>query len=96
DGPLPATSIYDHHHMSTEQRYAENIHNFLQTNADDPACKDFLRDLKTHLLQRLTDGTALHTDDEPTDEDIARVRICSNRLYRQKVLRINYTTYDMR
>ncbi|TBU49493.1 hypothetical protein BD309DRAFT_1076425 [Dichomitus squalens] len=84
DQPLPASSFADHHHMSLEQRYPENLTDFLQTNAGDPACKDFVRNLKTHLLDRLSSGEALQADSEPTDADLARVRICGNRLYRQK------------
>ncbi|TBU53092.1 hypothetical protein BD310DRAFT_981403 [Dichomitus squalens] len=96
DQPLSASSFTDHHHMSLEQRYPENLTDFLQTNAGDPACKDFIRNLKTHLFGRLSGEEALLTDSEPTDVDLAQVRICSNRLYRQKVFRVNYTTYDMR
>ncbi|TBU36964.1 hypothetical protein BD309DRAFT_819099, partial [Dichomitus squalens] len=94
--PLSDTPLTDHHHMSIEQRYPENILDFMQTNTGDPACTDFLRDLKGHLLLRLRGGATIPADHEPTDADLACVRICANQLYRQKVLRVNYTTYNMR
>ncbi|TBU50963.1 hypothetical protein BD310DRAFT_495884 [Dichomitus squalens] len=39
DQPLSATVFTDHHHMSIEQRYPQDIGEFLHANAGDPACK---------------------------------------------------------
>jgi hypothetical protein len=58
--------------------------------------QDFIPKLKTHLLGRLL-GEAFDGD-EPRFSGEARnsVRIIGNKIYSAKVLRINYTTYDMR
>ena len=52
--------------------------------------------LKDHLLARLLDRP--YDGDEHTFTDVERdsINFLSNRLYRHKVVRINYTTYDMR
>lgn len=59
--------------------------------------KDFIPKLKTHLLGRLL-GQDFEGDDHPpfTDAEINSVRIIGDHIYSVKVLRINYTTYDIR
>jgi hypothetical protein len=58
--------------------------------------QDFVPRLKDHLLSRLLnhdydgDETPFSSDDRNT------VRIIDNRVYSAKVLRVNYTTYDIR
>jgi hypothetical protein len=58
--------------------------------------KDFLPRLKNHLLSRLLchsyDGDEL--DFSPSDR--RNVILVKNTIYRHKVLRVNYTTYDLR
>jgi hypothetical protein len=55
-----------------------------------------LPNLKDHLLARLL-GLAYDGDEyDFTDADRATVILKDNKLYSHKVLRINYTTYDLR
>ena len=49
--------------------------------------------LREHLLQRML---GLPTDGEYTPQQHCGLHILDDRIYRHKVLRINYTTYDMR
>lgn len=58
--------------------------------------QDFLPKLKSHLLGRLL-GVAYDGDEtEYSLQDLADVNIVGERLYTHKVLRVNYTTYDVR
>ena len=53
-------------------------------------------DLKRHLLGRLL-GCPFDGDEHSYSEaELATVKIVNNRIYSHKVLRVNYTTYDMR
>ncbi|KAJ7760884.1 hypothetical protein DFH07DRAFT_740473, partial [Mycena maculata] len=57
---------------------------------------NFLPDLKAHLLGRLL-GLPWDGDEiEFSLQDLADINIVGDRLYTHKVLRINYTTYDLR
>lgn len=58
--------------------------------------KDFIPNLKDHILSRLL-GHAYDGDEvEYSEEDRDSIEFANNMLYRHKVLRINYTTYDLR
>jgi hypothetical protein len=53
-------------------------------------------DLKRHLLGRLL-GHPFDGDEHIySDDESAMVKIINNRIYSHKVLRVNYTTYDLR
>ncbi|TBU21594.1 hypothetical protein BD311DRAFT_678015 [Dichomitus squalens] len=94
--PLPQTLPDQHYHISNDKRYPVKLEDFLYENEGDPACENFTWELKAHLLRRLPGGDALSPDYMPTLDDIFSVRIENDKLYQHKVLRINYTTYDMR
>ncbi|TBU61766.1 hypothetical protein BD310DRAFT_1036813 [Dichomitus squalens] len=94
--PLPPTQADKHYHVSDDKRYPVRLEDFLFDNEGDPACENFTWDLKTHLFLRLPGSDQLPPDYIPTVDDIFSVRIENDRLYRHKVLRVNYTTYDMR
>jgi hypothetical protein len=60
--------------------------------------QDFVPRLKDHLLARLL-GRPFDGDDSEegfSDSDRNTIRIIDNRIYSAKVLRVNYTTYDVR
>jgi hypothetical protein len=58
--------------------------------------QDFLPQLKDHILGRIH-GHHYQGDYVPfTDEERAEVRLRNHIIYQHKVLRVNYTTYDMR
>ncbi|TBU23843.1 hypothetical protein BD311DRAFT_703164 [Dichomitus squalens] len=94
--PLPHTQPDRHYHISDEKRFPITLDNFLYENEGDPACENFVWELKAHLFRRLPGGEKLSLDYVPTLDDIFSVRIENNKMYRHKVLRVNYTTYDMR
>jgi hypothetical protein len=54
--------------------------------------QEFREDLNYHLLSRLLDKK----EDQVTMEELRRFVICRETLYRHKVCRINYTSYDKR
>jgi hypothetical protein len=54
--------------------------------------KDFVPKLKDHILRRIRNSTA----DEFTSADRNKVEILRNAVYFHQILRINFTTYDMR
>ena len=57
--------------------------------------QDFVPRLKDHLLARLLDREYDGNVDEFTDTDRNTVRIVDNRIYSAKVLRVDYTMYDV-
>ncbi|KAL6307514.1 hypothetical protein BKA93DRAFT_727333, partial [Sparassis latifolia] len=94
--PLLRTSPKVHYHMSKSQHFCEDITSFVIRNKGDPAFKMFMPSLKDHLLTRLT-GRAYNGDEDTfTHKEHNQILFLDNKLYRHKVLRINYTMYDMR
>jgi hypothetical protein len=58
--------------------------------------KNFLPRLKDHLLGRLLGYPFTGDETEFSDEDRNSVSLVNNKIFRHKVMRVNYTTYDMR
>jgi hypothetical protein len=58
--------------------------------------QDFVTKLKNHLLGRLLHREYDGDEHQFSDADRNTIRICDNRIYSAKVVRINYTTYDVR
>lgn len=58
--------------------------------------QDFLPRLKGHLLSRLLDCPYTGDEEKFTAEQLRQVCFKNNRLYRHKVICVNYTTYDVR
>jgi hypothetical protein len=52
-------------------------------------------DLKSHLLSRLLDIPYDGDEAKFSDQDLLDVTIVQDRIYAHKVMRINYTTYDL-
>ncbi|KAJ3494201.1 hypothetical protein NLJ89_g10856 [Agrocybe chaxingu] len=93
---LPPTSPERHHHISVDKRQKVHLPTWLGQYAGDPALVDFILRLKNHLLSRLL-NCAYDGDEHPfSAQDRREVIIENNTIYRHKVLRINYTTYDIR
>ncbi len=57
--------------------------------------QDFIPKLKDHILRCLL-GDEIGPNDDPTPEQLSYLHITNNHIYHHKVLRINYTTYDVR
>jgi hypothetical protein len=58
--------------------------------------QEFIPKLKTHLLGRLLNVVFDGDETMFTDEERNSVRIIGDRIYSSKILRVNYTSYDMR
>ncbi|KAK2467956.1 hypothetical protein APHAL10511_000251 [Amanita phalloides] len=96
DEPLPFTAPEVHHHMSLDTKHKVNLTVWLRRNRHDVALKNFLQRLKNHLLTRLL-GLEYDGDEcEYPSDQRNQVIILGGVIYQHKVLRINYTTYDMR
>ncbi|KAF7374197.1 GLOBIN domain-containing protein [Mycena sanguinolenta] len=97
DEHLPRTPPGLHHHISLSKRSFFNIYEFssLSEFADDPAVKDFLKKLRTHLLCRLLDLPYDGDEEEFSPQDLMDVVFQNDRLYTHQIMRINYTTYDV-
>ncbi|KAJ7174906.1 hypothetical protein C8R46DRAFT_1161271 [Mycena filopes] len=93
---LPYTPPEVHFHISMSRNFHCNIPSWLAEHAGDPAIADFLPKLREHLLSRLLHPTWSGDGSEFTELERAKVLIVNHRLYRHKVLRINYTSYDLR
>ncbi|OSD00042.1 hypothetical protein PYCCODRAFT_1437796 [Trametes coccinea BRFM310] len=98
--PLPASSPRDHTQISEEQAHPVDIHQYVNDNQDDPAFEGFVHKLQVHVFSRLRAaaqaGEGPDSDSEVSSADLRRLRILRNRMYLQKVMRVNYTSYDMR
>ncbi|KAJ3512102.1 hypothetical protein NLJ89_g3716 [Agrocybe chaxingu] len=96
DERLPPTSPKRHHHISIDNRQKVHLSTWLDRHVDDPAVVDFIPRLKNHLLSRLLNRD-YDGDELPFSEADRRSVILENdTIYRHKVLRVNYTTYDLR
>lgn len=58
--------------------------------------QNFVLKLKDHILARLLGSNYCGDEFAFSDEDRGSVSFVNNLIYRHKVIRINYTTYDMR
>ncbi|EGO23834.1 hypothetical protein SERLADRAFT_439137 [Serpula lacrymans var. lacrymans S7.9] len=93
--PLPSCAPEDHHQMSKSYRQFRDIPERLHRNKGDVAVKDFLPKLKDHILAHLLSYDSM----EPpafSDKERNSIMIDRNRLYRHKIIRVNYTTYNLR
>jgi hypothetical protein len=109
---LPFTTPNAHYHMSNDVRHKLNISSWLGENLGDPTLQvslihlyftsltrifqDFLPRLKNHILGRILEQDYDGDETEFTSAKRNTVVFSNNRLYRHKVLRVNYTTYDLR
>jgi hypothetical protein len=58
--------------------------------------KNFLPNLKMHLLSRIKGDAYTGEELQYSDADRDSIKLKHHRIYRHQVIRINYTTYDMR
>ncbi|KAH9478851.1 hypothetical protein JR316_0009313 [Psilocybe cubensis] len=83
-----------HYHISSDVRRKLDILPWMSQNQNDPATRDFMLRLKTHLYACLS-GVNEFSDSIGTHERL-QITILGDRIYEHQVLRINYTSYDMR
>ncbi|KAK6985044.1 GLOBIN domain-containing protein [Favolaschia claudopus] len=96
DETLPPTSPREHYYISDSRRTYINLPQFMRKHKDDPAAKNFVLNLKAHLLARLLDLPNDGDEHQFTADELAGVTIEHDRIYTHRLLRVNYTTYDMR
>ncbi|KAF8501973.1 hypothetical protein JB92DRAFT_2658525, partial [Gautieria morchelliformis] len=107
DEHLPYTDPTLHHHMSSGRRHPMDIGAFLQEHEGDPALKacpsplsdlfqDFYPRLKDHILARVLGNEYDGDETRFTAAERNTIFFADNRLYRHQVLRVNFTTYNLR
>ncbi|KIO07070.1 hypothetical protein M404DRAFT_137519, partial [Pisolithus tinctorius Marx 270] len=97
DEPLPKWSPEVHYQMAQSKKNYTDITRFVSANKNDPAVRDFVRRMKNHILGRLLGDISDNGEGkEFTVAQRNRLIIIKNRLYKHKLLRVNYTTYDLR
>ncbi|KAI0743239.1 hypothetical protein BC629DRAFT_1275165, partial [Irpex lacteus] len=84
-----------HHQISENNRYPIDMVSWLAQHKDDRALQDFMPRLQDHILARLS-GIDYHDELSFSDEERHSLSFVNNRIYRHKVIRVNYTTYDLR
>ncbi|KAJ3816999.1 hypothetical protein F5880DRAFT_1618699 [Lentinula raphanica] len=92
--PLPFTDPLSRYHISSSTRFPVNLTTWLGDLQDDLAFMNFLPKLKDHLLERILSLT--QNENEFTEAERATITFMNNRIFRHKVIRLNYTTYDLR
>ncbi|KAJ7673060.1 hypothetical protein DFH06DRAFT_53284 [Mycena polygramma] len=93
---LPYTAPEEHHHISGSHRFSLHLPTWLTQNRDDPAVDDFMPKLQEHLLSRLAHPEWTGDGNEFSPEERHKLSIKNRRIYRHKILRVNYTSYDVR
>ncbi|TFK17135.1 hypothetical protein FA15DRAFT_650555 [Coprinopsis marcescibilis] len=94
----PRSSPSDHHSMSKEttKHNRLELRSWLQENANDPAFENFLPKLQAHLRSRLLEIPYAGDEEGVPDDELMKVVIVGNTIYRHAILRVNHTTYDRR
>ncbi|KIL62147.1 hypothetical protein M378DRAFT_13086 [Amanita muscaria Koide BX008] len=82
--------------ISQMKRNSNCIYDWLARESENPGLKNFILRLKTHILVRLRNLQYNGDEYQFTDDELNDIIILDDTLYRHKVLRINYTTYDLR
>ncbi|KAI0642489.1 hypothetical protein C8Q79DRAFT_876754, partial [Trametes meyenii] len=90
--PFPES---DHHHIAKSQRNHIYLSHYVHQHCGDRAIKDFILKLQTHLLAR-TRHNRNATDANFNESDRRNLVIENEHIYSHQLLRINYTTYDIR
>ncbi|KAJ7097121.1 hypothetical protein B0H15DRAFT_920861 [Mycena belliarum] len=93
---LPYTTPEEHHHISVSRNFSYHLSSWLNEHLGDPATQDFLPKLQEHLLARLIHPDWTGDGNEFTPAERACIIFRNGRIYEHKILRINYTTYDVR
>ncbi|KAF8322961.1 hypothetical protein F5887DRAFT_1086897 [Amanita rubescens] len=96
---LPYTDPNDHYHIGKSTKYKLNIYQWPDEELleQDFVYKDWYIKLLDHLLARLK-GYDLFDGDEHvfSDKERSCIVLDNEAIYQHKVLRVNYTTYDLR
>ncbi|KAG6905235.1 hypothetical protein DXG01_004056 [Tephrocybe rancida] len=97
---LPVDEPALHHQISTSEKHSENVFAFLAKRQGDPAIKNFMEKLKTHLCPRIKEALKVPTGANESNSSLGTgsesVLMRGENLYHHKLMRVNYTTYDAR
>ncbi|KAG2342173.1 hypothetical protein BDR05DRAFT_976596 [Suillus weaverae] len=88
--PLPYSDPHSHYHISTSTRYHVNIYKWLRQHESDPTLN------VNHLLSCLRGLEYDRDEREFTSAEHSTVILVHEKIFRHKVLQVNYTTYDLR
>ncbi|KAF8190150.1 hypothetical protein BJ912DRAFT_799703, partial [Pholiota molesta] len=96
----PDSSSCDYH-IGKTQNYPIYLDGMARENRHDPAAKDFVKNLKGHLIDRIRSRLHISNESFSTGIDAAQdcqncVLIKDNHLYQHKLACFYYTTYDVR
>ncbi|KAG1883124.1 hypothetical protein F4604DRAFT_1576295 [Suillus subluteus] len=94
--PLAYSDPTSHYHISNGTRYHLNLPQWLQKHGNDPALDNFLPWLKDHLLSRILGHQYDGDETEFSSAKRAQVLFVNDRIFQHKVIRVNYTMYDLR
>ncbi|KAF8800327.1 hypothetical protein BYT27DRAFT_7314007 [Phlegmacium glaucopus] len=93
---LPASQPNQHHQISDDTRHSHDISRMLGDYYDDPATKDFIPRLKDFALCKILNQEYDFDEVSFSEAERALITFVKNKIYQHKVMRVNYTTYDMR
>ncbi|RDB26818.1 hypothetical protein Hypma_005389 [Hypsizygus marmoreus] len=98
-GCIAAADKSEHHQIGLSENNGLHLGQFLRKHLGDPATRNFLLRLKQHIAQRLE--TSIREDNAPRDEfdvsiDVNNIFISKDTMYGHNIMRVNYTTYDVR
>ncbi|KAG2155200.1 uncharacterized protein EDB93DRAFT_1247691 [Suillus bovinus] len=85
------------HHIGQSEKMYDDFGQYLRDHKGDPAMRDFLPGLKTHILDRLEpETTQLPLERSALTDQHNTILFKRNQIYHHNLTRFNYTTYDIR
>ncbi|THH19983.1 hypothetical protein EUX98_g8669 [Antrodiella citrinella] len=94
--PLNFTPPEDHHQISHSRHFGCMFPQWLEDFRYDPAMKDFMPRLLNHLLGRLMNPDDADSYRQFSNSEQQQIILRYNQVFRHKIVRVNYTTYDVR
>ncbi|CDO76813.1 hypothetical protein BN946_scf185033.g10 [Trametes cinnabarina] len=86
----------DHQYIAKSQHNYVYLPHYVHLNRADPAVKQFIPKLQSHLLSQLHQPNSSGACYNATDSGRHNLVIEHDRIYSHQLLRVNYTTYDVR
>ncbi|SJL10770.1 uncharacterized protein ARMOST_14164 [Armillaria ostoyae] len=98
--PLDEGDIDDRtqqYHVALEEspRTRRDLLNWTQENKNDPAFKDFMRQLQRHLLSHLWGGNRTGEEPDFSNDELNEVQFHRNCIYSHATATLNLMTYDV-
>ncbi|KAF8965639.1 hypothetical protein BDZ97DRAFT_2057933 [Flammula alnicola] len=83
-------------HIARDEKNKIYLPDFVRVNQSDPAFRNFLPRLKTHLLSRNSGNAIPGEDPKFTNSELSQVIVQNNFIFSHATASFNYTTYDVR